>query len=271
MINASFDLADGRAPVGVLVQSAGLWSRGLALATRLSLPLADVADPALAHLWLVVTEQRLELRSVDPGEGGAIYVEFVAGRLGFRRQQGGGVRQPLARAVGLRGGQRLTILDATPGLGQDAFVLAALGADVEMVERSPVLVAMLEDGLRRLAASGEALPLAVLQADAREVLRAAMTGQRAIPDVVYLDPMYPHRDGTALSKKEMRRLRLLVGGDGDAPELLAVALQVARQRVVVKRPRGAAPLQGPPPTLSMPGKTTRYDLYLLADARLRGA
>lgn len=44
------------------------------------------------------------------------------------------------------------------------------------------------------------------------------------PQVVYLDPMFPHRDKSALVKKEMRLFRPLVGDDLDAPALLQAAL-----------------------------------------------
>ena len=64
------------------------------------------------------------------------------------------------------------------------------------------------------------------------------------PDVVYLDPMYPHRQKSALVKKEMRVFQSLVGADEDADLLLAPALALATRRVVVKRPDYAEPLAG---------------------------
>ncbi|MEO5339677.1 MAG: class I SAM-dependent methyltransferase [Magnetococcus sp. MYC-9] len=255
-------------PVAVLAESDAQWSQATALAARLSLPWSTARERPSAELLLTVTSSRLELRSRDPVEGGAIYCEFVTGKAGFRRHHEGGLQQPLARAVGLRGNRPLTILDATPGLGQDAFVLASLGAEVRMVERAPVVAALLADGLRRLAdhlrQRGDVpLPLSLTQGDARLVLADLSLTQDERPAVVYLDPMYPHRDGSALSRKEMRRLRRLVGEDGDAAELLAVALTVARQRVVVKRPRLAATLDGRPPSMAIHSKNTRFDVYLV--------
>jgi 16S rRNA (guanine1516-N2)-methyltransferase len=82
------------------------------------------------------------------------------------------------------------------------------------------------------------------------------------PDVVYLDPMYPHRSKSALVKKEMRYARAIVGDDEEAPALLATALKTAKERVVVKRPRSAKPLAGPKPTVAIESKNTRYDIYV---------
>ena len=44
-----------------------------------------------------------------------------------------------------------------------------------------------------------------------------------MPDVVYLDPMFPHREKSALVKKEMRVFQELVGADNDADDLLDFA------------------------------------------------
>ena len=156
------------------------------------------------------------------------------------------------------------VLDATPGLGQDAFVLAGLGCRVHMVERSPILVALLRDGLRRAAAVPELRPIVTERITLREgdSARAMVQGDIQPPaDVVYLDPMYPKKTKSALAGKAMRRLRSVVGPDDDAAQLLAVALKYARNRVVVKRPRRAPPLGGIRPSHAIPGQTTRFDVY----------
>lgn len=233
------------------------------LARELGLPLATTAADRFDHL-LMVTPRRLELIATAPGAPGPVYAEFVTGQAGHRRRFGGGRGQPLARAVGLKGGATPRVLDATAGLGRDGFVLACLGCTVTLVERSPVVAALLRDGLERAKADPgigalvrERLHLEM--ADAAAYLQNP-GGER--PDVVFLDPMYPHRDKSALVKKDMRLLRAVVGDDQDAPRLLAAALARARQRVVVKRPRPAAPLEGPPPTMAIQGENTRYDVYV---------
>ena len=82
-------------------------------------------------------------------------------------------------------------------------------------------------------------------------------------DVVYLDPMFPHREKSALVKKEMRIFQELLGDDVDADQLLAPALNLARHRVVVKRPRQAPDLNNQVPTYRLEGKACRFDIYAL--------
>lgn len=234
------------------------------LATELRLPLA--ASPitsTFSHL-LAVTPARLELRTQGPQAPGPIYVDFVAGAAAHRRRFGGGRGQPLARAVGLKGGTTPTVADVTAGLGRDAFVLAYLGCTVWLIERSPIIAALLRDGLRRAAHDAEIGSIVrerlhFHSGDGREFLPQLAASQRL--DVVYLDPMYPHRQKSAWSGKEMRLLRQLVGDDEDASDLLATALRCASNRVVVKRPRLAPVLDGPAPTAEIVTPNTRFDLY----------
>jgi 16S rRNA (guanine1516-N2)-methyltransferase len=235
-----------------------------ALAAELGLPLAsDPGATGFTHL-LVLTPERLELREPGPYASGPVYVDFAAGAVAHRRRFGGGRNQPLARAVGLKGPAVPTLLDATAGLGRDAFVLASLGCTVRLVERSPIIAALLRDGLQRAARDPDIGSLVMERisltvADGRTFVRELPENQR--PDVVYLDPMYPHRRKTALVAKEMRLLRQLAGDDDDAPELLVAALARARRRVVVKRPRRAPPLAGPPPDFAILAPNTRFDVY----------
>ncbi|CAA9574830.1 MAG: 16S rRNA (guanine(1516)-N(2))-methyltransferase [uncultured Truepera sp.] len=245
----------------------GLEPRARALADSLSLPLSGQRG---AELLLYLTRERLELREGGKNAAGPVYADFVGGRADFRRRHGGGRAQPLARAVGLRGGVSPTIVDATAGLGRDAFVLASLGARMVLLERSPVVGTLLADGLRRALENAEVSAIA-----ARMTLQVgdAVTYLGTLnvrPDVVYLDPMYPHTDKSALQKKEMRLFRRLVGPDDDAPQLLETALHVARTRVVVKRPAQAPFLGEVRPNGKIKSKNTRFDLYLSReDARSR--
>ena len=89
-----------------------------------------------------------------------VSVDFVGGKAGHRRKFGGGKGQDIARAIGLNKGVQPSVLDATGGLGRDAFVLATLGCPVTLLERSPIVAALLKDGIRRGQASEEVRDIA---------------------------------------------------------------------------------------------------------------
>lgn len=182
-----------------------------------------------------------------------IYVDFddvIA-----KRCRPGVKKTELLRACKLKPGMR--VIDATAGWGRDAAVLASSGADVLMLEREPVLGALLQDGLTRLK---QPLNLALCVQDAHEYL-ASLTVE-AYPDVIYLDPMHPTREKSAKVKKDLYALQALIGPDDDALSLLEIARSRVRHRVVVKWPaRLPALLQ---PDYAVTGKTVRFDVYLAA-------
>lgn len=207
---------------------------------------------------LVLTNSRLELRETDSPAGG-VFVDFVGGTAQQRRKFGGGVGQELARAVGLKGGHRPQVTDISAGLGRDAFVLASLGCTVQLIERNPVVWALLQNGLERAAQDSE-----VAEITARMTLHLG-SAQHWLPElnseVIYFDPMYPAKRKAALPKKEMRLFHGIVGSDQDSAEVLQFARQYAR-RVTVKRPAGAESVGNLKPQAQISSKNTRFDIYL---------
>ena len=214
------------------------------------------------ELALVVNEAGLSLQELGPKAPGPVRVDFVEGALAHRRQFGGGSGQMIAKAIGIAQGVRPRILEATAGLGRDGFVLAGLGCEVTLIERQPIIAALLADGLNRAHADLDVAPIAsrmrLMTGNAISLMRE---WQGEPPQVIHLDPMFPHREKSALVKKEMRIFRPLVGDDLDAPALLAAALELASHRVVVKRPRKAPCIEGPKPAYTLEGKSSRYDIY----------
>lgn len=235
------------------------------LAERLSLPFADDYQCDEPELWLEVSDNGVCLQPTGKKAPGPTYADFVTGSVAHRRQFGGGKGQMIAKAVGIKGGVTPQILDATAGLGKDAFVLATLGCDVTLLERSPIVHALLENGLLRAEQSEVADIIArmhLINANSIEWMQE-QAEQGARYQVVYLDPMFPHNDKSALVKKEMRAFRPVVGDDLDADLLLDSALSIAENRVVVKRPRKAPFLADRKPSLQFEGKSSRYDIYPL--------
>lgn len=216
-----------------------------------------------AMLALVQTNERLELRKLDEPKLGAIAVNFVDGTLAHRRKFGGGRGEAVAKAVGIKGDYLPTVIDATAGLGRDAFVLASIGCRVKLVERHPVVRALLEDGLQRAyqdADIGSFMQERMILIDARTI--DELSPEREFADVVYLDPMYPHKQKSALVKKEMRVFQHLIGADLDSDSFFAPAKQLAHKRVVVKRPDYAPYLDNQTPDFSHTTKNHRFDVYL---------
>ncbi len=192
-----------------------------------------------------------------------LIVDFNGGAVGHRLKFGGGRGQALPKACGLSKGQTPRIVDATAGLGRDSFLLASLGAEVTLIERSKHMHRLLEDGLARAQDAGSAFSgiinrMTLVYGDAREVLPTLST------DVVLVDPMHPLRRNSALVKIEMRQLREIVGADHDANEVMQAAFKVANKRVVLKWPLRADSM----PDLKayshqILGKSTRYDVFMI--------
>ncbi|RBW50622.1 class I SAM-dependent methyltransferase [Marinobacter sp. F3R11] len=266
-VNETLPLAVARGPLGDEHQAQ-------ALSLDLSLPYLGVVSPKdvrHASALLFLDENGLCLQVAGKGAPGPVRAEFVTGKMGYRREHGGGSGQLVARAVGLQKTKAdLHVLDATAGLGQDAFVLASLGCRVSLFERNPVIHALLSDGLARAALNAECAPIVArmtLHSGSsigwldRVAERCEEGVEDKAADVVYLDPMFPHRDKSALVKKEMQVFRTIVGDDDDSDALLAAALSTAKYRVVVKRPRKAPAISGPEPGTRIEGKSSRYDVY----------
>lgn len=238
---------------------ADLRHRAERLAAELSLPMEAETPAGEAFLLLTVTMDGLELRDGASPRTKGVRADFssIDLRTGARNLSR---RQPLARAIG-RTARR--VFDATAGLGHDAALLACMGYQVTAVERSPIIAALLKDGLARALADEryrEALGgrMRVIAGEAREILG----GLEEVPDAVYVDPMFPpKRKASALAKKGVRLLRRVVGDDEDAAELVEAAVARSVPRLVVKRPTSAGPIR-PGPTVSFTGKLVRYDVYV---------
>lgn len=175
----------------------------------------------------------------------------------------------IARACQM--GKTVKILDATAGLGHDGLLLAWLGAEVTLLERHPVLFALLESTL----AQAKQHPVLTKVADRIQVLHVESeqflaTIEQDQFDVIYLDPMFPNRDANqkqekkqAQVKKQMQLLHMLLPDDGvmDLGEnLLNLAMEKA-ERVIVKRPKHAVFLDDQEPQHQWVGDACRFDGY----------
>jgi 16S rRNA (guanine1516-N2)-methyltransferase len=97
--------------------------------------------------------------------------------------------------------------------------------------------------------------------DSKEFLESLSPEDR--PDIVYIDPMFPERKKSAKVKKEMQAFHSIVGSDDDSADLLSLALDHAKYRVVVKRSVSAEALGNLTPSYSLTGRSTRFDVFAL--------
>lgn len=214
-------------------------------------------------LYLLAADQGLAL--CKSGEKGRVRVDFVQGTAQYRRTKGGG--ELIAKAVNHT--VQPSIWDGTGGLGRDAFVLAGLGLKVQLFEKNPVAACLLADGLARALEEAETAETAsriTLHWGDMADLMPRMVQSQGRPDVVYLDPMYPERQKSAAVKKEMAYFHDLVGSADNEAGLLRTARETAKKRIVVKRPRLGAFLNGEKPAYQYTGKSTRFDVYLPFDS-----
>jgi 16S rRNA (guanine1516-N2)-methyltransferase len=187
---------------------------------------------------------------------------FIEGPILHRLKYGKGRGQNLAKAVGFKFNKNRTIIDATAGLGYDAFILASLGANVTLIERSEKIYDLLKTAISEAQLYGGEISKIVnrmnlLFGDSKDIL------PNIAPEVILIDTMYKNRKKSALVKNDMRLVREVVGSDSDHVELINVALNNASKRVVIKQPRYAETLDNIKGcSHQILGKTIRYDVYV---------
>ena len=199
------------------------------------------------------------------GKQPVLKCDFLKGAVNHRLRFGGGRGQHLPKAIGMKGGQSPTIIDATAGLGRDAFLLASLGLQVTLIERSDIIHELLAAGMEVARQAGGQHKdiidrMTLIHGDSIAILPYMQA------DVVLVDPMHPPRQKSALVKGEMRAIRDIVGVDEDQHLLVETALAMATKRVVLKWPAKATPLAGLRPTShQIIGKSIRYDVFMISE------
>ena len=185
-------------------------------------------------------------------------IEFS--RLERRLRQAGRRSELLVQAVKPR--QGLKVMDCTAGLGTDALILAYLGCEVVLVERSRVIASLLDDAIARartypsLTSAAGRMRLICTEA-------ASMIENNPLPDLIYLDPMFPVKDGTARVKGGMQLLQKFLGPDRDCLELLESVLESGVSKTVLKRPPRDSEWSPPRrPDQVLESRNAKFEVYL---------
>lgn len=157
----------------------------------------------------------------------------------------------------------LTAVDATAGLGEDAFLLAAAGFHVRLYERNPVIAALLSDALRRAKDDPDLTPIVRRMELHTEDSIAMLPRLGFSPDIVLLDPMFPPRHKSGLIRKKFQMLHRLELPCSQENDLLQAAISCHPRKIVIKRPLKGPYLAGIKPGYSLNGRAIRYDCIVV--------
>ena len=155
-----------------------------------------------------------------------------------------------------------TAVDATAGMGEDSFLLAAAGYNVTLYEKDPVVAALLRDALRR-AKKNKILAPIVARMRLVDGDSIAEMPHHTGADLIYLDPMFPERQKSGLIGKKLQLIQHLEAPCTDENALLDAAFAAEPKKIIIKRPLKGAFLGGRKPQYSVNGKAIRYDCFVL--------
>ena len=141
------------------------------------------------------------------GKHTVLKCDFVQGAVYHRLRFGGGRGQHLPKAVGMKGGQSPAIIDATAGLGRDAFLLASLGSKITLIERSKTIHGLLAAGMEAARQAGGQHKdiidrMTLIYGDSIALLPTMQA------DVVLVDPMHPCLLYTSPSPRDLSTSRM---------------------------------------------------------------
>ena len=230
------------------------------LAQKFGLPLYEDAN-AKTHtspeVVLELSESGLALVSGDMRVRGDF--SKMLPRIAPAKLQG----ELLVKAAKLKDCPSPTVIDATAGLGEDSFLLAAAGFAVVLYELNPIIAALLEDALSRALTDPQLLPIVQRMTLVPGDSISEMQRRKTPPDVVFLDPMFPQKRKSALAKKKLQLIQQLEHPCEDESALLQAAFASNPRKIVIKRPLKGPHLAGVKPSYSLQGKTIRYDCIAL--------
>lgn len=277
--------------IPIVLKADGDCAYAEALAAHLKTTLLHTTPDA--PVWLSVDAVGLSLTDGDQAMRG----DFT--KLQKRLQYHNLTHELLVKATRVKGREKLRVIDATAGMGEDSLLLAAAGCEVTLFEQDPVIAALLQDTMRRAledAALHEiVMRMQLVEGDSIGHLRkfgeagtgsyapeddaghacpaltaSAATGNDADtalkrPDVIYLDPMFPERQKSGLVKKKFQLIHYLEAPAENEEALMQAALTARPFKIVVKRPAKGPYLAGLKPSYSLDGKAIRYDCYVFPE------
>lgn len=248
-------------PLAVIATTPNKRDEARQLAHQYQLAYIQSNEANLYRYLLVIDSNYIGLQDTAKKKFLPFKIDFLSKQFLYRIKHASFKSELIGKAMGIKPRHHPFIVDATAGLGRDSFILAVLGYRVVMLERSPIVYLLLKDALKRGEQSLKPIieHLTLYHTDSI----AWLTSNHTQPEIIYLDPMFPKREKSASVKKEMIILQNLLTNDDNMNDLFKLALTCASHRVVVKRPRLAANMMDVPPSFSLTGKNSRFDIYLV--------
>ena len=262
--------------IPIVLKADGDCAYAEALAAHLKTTLLHTTPDA--PVWLSVDAAGLSLTDGDQAMRG----DFT--KLQKRLQYHNLTHELLVKATKVKGREKLRVIDATAGMGEDSLLLAAAGCEVTLYEQDPVIAALLQDTMRRALEEAAlhkiVMRMQLVEGDSIGHLRRlgeAATGNDAAaatsdadtalkrPDVIYLDPMFPERQKSGLVKKKFQLIHYLEAPAENEEALMQAAIAAHPFKIVVKRPAKGPYLAGLKPSYSLEGKAIRYDCYVFPE------
>ena len=168
----------------------------------------------------------------------------------------------IIKAAKLKGLENPIAVDMTAGLGEDSFLLAGAGCKVIMFEQDEVIASLSEDAIKRGKENPEIKDIVdrmtLIKGDSIEGVKSL----DVIPDIVYLDPMFPQRQKSGLIKKKFQIIHELEKPCSNGADLLNAAISTKAKKIIVKRPQKGENLVDIKPNYTISGKAIRYDVYI---------
>lgn len=267
--------AERRASVGACLiceKSPLLLERITRIAGQLGLPIVPRDQATNYDYILQFSTNKIQLATIEKpplfNNSGPIYCDFAGGTAEYRRTQGKYSRKsPIARAVSVPGKtfEETHVVDATGGLGVDAFTLAFLGFKVTVIERDPIIYTLLQDGYQRGVQCQDTKKvlerMTLIHSDSFDYFNSVLSRPPSENDVdvVFLDPMYPLKDKVALPKKAMMIARRFLPKTSSLEEFIEISRKVSKYKVVLKRPYYEKSQN--PETTTYSGRSTNFEVY----------
>lgn len=214
-----------------------------------------IAEKQTKELGVVFSEEGISLVG-----SGMSYKGDFDGML--RRVTGGRLGHEMLIKAAKTDSEKPLAIDATAGMGEDSFLLAAYGYEVILYEQNPVVALLLQDSLKRARENALLRPIVermhLYEGNSIELMKSL----DETPSIVYLDPMFPQRQKSGLIGKKLQLIQKLEPPCAREEDLLQVAIDTGASKIIVKRPMKSPFFAGIRPNHSLEGKSIRYDCYV---------